>query len=293
MPASARGAVAALCVLLSAASALAGATQVGSVKWSESDPRFGGLSGLVVDDTGTRLYAVTDKGTLVEGMLTRGPDGNIERVDTVGIRPLLRFTGAVVEGFVSDAEGLHLLPDGNLLISFEGYHRVDRHSVDGAVNGRIPIPDFFETLQNNSSLEALAVDDAGRIYVVPERSGKLDRPFPVYRFDGTAWSTPFALRRDGDFLVVGMDFGPDGHLYLLERVLRGLFFATRVRRFEIEDGARVVSEETLVETMAGTHDNLEGISVWRDGAGKIRITMISDDNFRIFQRTEIVEYRLD
>lgn len=90
-----------------------------------------------------------------------------------------------------------------------------------------------------------------------------------------------------------MDFGPDGRLYLLERALRGLFFATRVRRFEIAEGARVVSEETLLETAAGTHDNLEGISVWRDGAGDIRITMISDDNFRFLQRTEIVEYRLD
>ena len=43
---------------------------------------------------------------------------------------------------------------------------------------------------------------------------------------------------------------------------------------------------------AGEHDNLEGIAVWRDRNGDIRITMISDDNYRAFQRTEFVEYRV-
>jgi hypothetical protein len=41
----------------------------------------------------------------------------------------------------------------------------------------------------------------------------------------------------------------------------------------------------------GTHDNLEGLDVWADAEG-LRATMISDDNFRFFQRTEIVDYRL-
>ena len=50
-------------------------------------------------------------------------------------------------------------------------------------------------------------------------------------------------------------------------------------------------EETLLETSLFTHDNLEGLSVWRDG-GTLVMTMISDDNFRGVQRTEIVEYLL-
>ena len=46
-----------------------------------------------------------------------------------------------------------------------------------------------------------------------------------------------------------------------------------------------------METRLRAHDNLEGISVWQDEQG-LRMTLISDDNFRAFQRTEIVEYRL-
>jgi hypothetical protein len=94
------------------------------------------------------------------------------------------------------------------------------------------------------------------------------------------------------FLPVGADFGPDGKLYILERHLNGIFgFQSRIRRFAIGETS-LVEEETLLASMTARHDNLEGISVWRDAEGAIRITMISDDNYRSFQRTEFVEYRI-
>lgn len=39
-------------------------------------------------------------------------------------------------------------------------------------------------------------------------------------------------------------------------------------------------------------DNLEGWSVWEDGDGRLRFTMISDDNNLDIQQTQIVEFRL-
>ena len=75
-----------------------------------------------------------------------------------------------------------------------------------------------------------------------------------------------ASRRDGDFLVVDADFGPDGKLYVLERDFGWLGFRTRVRRFALgPDG--LGDEVTLLETPFGELDNMEGISVWRDAAG--------------------------
>ena len=38
---------------------------------------------------------------------------------------------------------------------------------------------------------------------------------------------------------------------------------------------------------------MEGISVWRDDAGRTRVTLISDDNFFPLQQTMIAEYLLD
>ena len=63
------------------------------------------------------------------------------------------------------------------------------------------------------------------------------------------------------------------------------FQRARVRRMAL-DGTGI---ETLIET--ARHDNLEGLAVWQAADG-LRLTMISDDNFRWFQRTEIVEYRV-
>jgi hypothetical protein len=142
-------------------------------------------------------------------------------------------------------------------------------------------------MQINSSLEALAIGADGALYTIPERSGRANRPFPVYRFQNGRWDIPFTIPRRDAHLIAGADIGPDGLFYVLERDFTGIGFRTRVRRFAL-DG---MGEETLIDTGNATHDNLEGISVWDDGIG-LRITMISDDNFRFFQHTEIVEYRV-
>jgi hypothetical protein len=90
---------------------------------------------------------------------------------------------------------------------------------------------------------------------------------------------------------VDADFGPDGRFYLLERDLTLLGFRSRLRRWDITaEGPG--NEVTLFQTAAGTHDNLEGLSIWRDSTGGLRATMISDDNFLPLQRTELVEYAL-
>ena len=70
-----------------------------------------------------------------------------------------------------------------------------------------------------------------------------------------------------------------------------LGFAARLRSYAL--GAEALTDMRLeMQSPPGRHDNLEGLSVWRDAQGRIVATMVSDDNFIRFQRTEIVEYRL-
>ena len=152
---------------------------------------------------------------------------------------------------------------GRVYVSYEGFHRIRRYD---DINGRpvaIPSHPDFARLQGNSGLEAIAVDRDGTLYAIPERSGKLDRPFPVYRLRGGRWDKPFTIPREGNFLVSDATIGPEGDLYVLERDFSWLGFRTRVRRFAI-GATSLGNETTLLETSLNQLDNMEGISVWRD-----------------------------
>jgi hypothetical protein len=265
---------------------------VSAYHWQSDDPLFGGFSAIETGADGTAFTTISDKGAYTSGRILRDNLGQITGVTADPVRPLNGPDGLPLGKYRTDSEGLALLPDGQAYISFERDARVayyDRVSGAGIV---IPQPTAFRKMQRNSSLEALAVDAGGTLYTLPERSGDLSAPFPVYRFKNGVWDQPFAVPRRGSFLAVGADIGPDGRFYLLEREFHGLSgFSSRVRRFTIGPDA-LTQEETLLQTTPGQHDNLEGISVWRDASGSLRMTMISDDNRLFVQSTEIVEYRV-
>lgn len=267
------------------------ASYLGSYIWRNSTPAFGGFSGIHLADQGKTLTLISDRGHFATASVARR-DGVISEVTLDTIPPLLDPKGETASRFQSDAEGLAIRDDGRIFVSFEGIHRVWTYRDTTSEAAWLPRHNDFKSMQNNSSLEALAIGPDGVLYTMPERSGKLSRPFPVYRYKGGVWSKAFDLPRRGNFLTVGADFGPDGDFYLLERHFTGIFgFQSRVRRFQLHDD-KIVGEEILLTTSTGKHDNLEGLSIWRDGAGDLRLTMVSDDNFKPFQRTELVEYVL-
>ncbi|WP_212522698.1 esterase-like activity of phytase family protein [Actibacterium sp. MT2.3-13A] len=282
----------ALSTLTSATPPPGRAQLAGRLGWSMPGEAFGGLSGLELTADGAHFTALSDRGSIVTGTLLR-EGGEIAGVAGLRLVPLKGTEGGALKRFQSDAEGLAIRPDGRIYVSFENFHRVWTYRDAASEAAWLPRHPDFKVMQGNASLEALAIAPDGTLYTLPERSGRKDWPFPVYRYRNGTWTQPFFLPRRGDFLPVGADFGPDGRLYLLERDFRGLFgFRSRVRRFDVT--ARGLSgEQTLLTTHAGQHDNLEGLSVWRDADGAIRLTMVSDDNFNRLQRTEFVEYRLD
>lgn len=265
---------------------------VAAFRWVTDDSLLGGLSAIEVSPDGDHFFALTDRGAITEGTFARDAGGKITNVIAPPMRLLKGDGDAPLKPSRSDSEGLALAQDGTIFISFEGVARLLSYATIDARAENLPSPREFRAMQKNSSLEALAMDAQGRLYTLPERSGADDRPFPVYRFENGRWTQPFSIARIGEFLPVAADFGPDGRFYLLERNFLGLAgFSSRVRVFDLRPDAAV--EGTIVlETAAGVHDNLEGLSVWQDAAGNIRLTMVSDDNFQFYLRSEIVEYLL-
>ncbi len=256
---------------------------------SSNSPDFGGLSSLHIFANGKDFLATSDRGQFVRGVIER-KDRKIQAVRNISLTPIRNHKGLPLQPRNADAEGLAIGPDGRIYVSFEGFHRVATYRTTHSPSLLLPRHKDFQGMQNNSSLEALAIDQRGRLYTLPERSGNLNRPFPVYRFNGRKWDQRLSIPRRGKYLAVGADFGPDGRFYLLERHYQKLIgFSTRIRRFRLTDKG-FDHEETLLKTPVGRHDNLEGISVWQDDQGDIRVTLIADDNFNFFQSNELVEY---
>ena len=262
---------------------------VQSYAWDHPSPNFGGFSALELDVHGRRFVALSDRATLWRGALLRDAAGLITGVRTTGPVGLHDSKGKALGRFAGDSEGLAQAPDGSLFISFEGLARVAHYPADAGPATRLPRPKAFEKLGPNKALEALAMGPDGALYTLAEGA---QGQAPVWRYRAGVWTQPFAIPIDPSWSPVAADFGPDGRFYLLERDFRGLFgFASRLRVFNLH-GDKIGKGTVLLQTPAGRHDNLEGLSVWRDATGAMRLTMISDDNFSLFQRTEIVEYRL-
>lgn len=268
---------------------------LGTFVWEREESFFGGLSGLEIAANGIDFLAIGDSAQLLRGTFERA-EGRITDARIPWIGALKGSGGAPLfqtgNKQTTDSEGLAGGPDGPFYVSFEQSPRVWRYdSLDGPA---IPLP-YYENLthwRGNRSFEALAVDQDGTLYTIPEgRRSRLKR-FPVYRFDGAVWDRPFWVPARDWFYPVGADFGPDGRLYLLERRHHGfLRFSSRVRSFLIS-GDEMLDEQEVLRTQPGQFDNLEGIALWTDNAGATRITLISDDNYLALQETQIVEFRL-
>lgn len=281
----------AILALDSSAAPLPAINFISTYIWHSDDPVHGGFSGLELSEDGMSFLALSDRAGWTHGQIERNADGRIVALRAVPVKRLLERNGRGMRHPRSDSEGLAVAPDGRVFMSFEG-KGIARIMVfpDLAKPGHdIPKAPQFASLRDNAALEAVAVDAKGTLYTVPERP-RGNVPLPIFRYSAGKWDHSLTLPRTKSFDPVGADFGPDGRFYLLERGFHGILgFSSRVRSFAATADA-FTDERLELQTAATTHDNLEGISVWRDAKGDIRMTMISDDNFFWAQRTEIVEY---
>lgn len=271
----------------------AGLRATGAFVLTSDDPRFGGLSGLAVDPDGSGVVFVSDRGLLVKARLTReagAPTGLVAAEAALLPGP----DGAPRPWGAEDAEALTRLPDGALAVGFEGPSRIWRLPTDDARAVEVQAPPAFAQMQRNSGVEALASGPDGALYAIPERSGALERPFPVHRrAPSGAWSVG-ALPRLPPFLVTDAAIDPEGRtLYVLERDFSLLSggFSWRIRAADLADWPALAPRTLL--TVEGGVDNMEGLSVWRDPDGATRLLLVADDNFQPLQRTLFLELALD
>ncbi len=170
-----------------------------------------------------------------------------------------------------------------------------------AARGRpIPVPPDFKTFVNNKSLECLAAapkgsSHAGQLIVITERSLDAAGNHRAFLLHGKQFGR-FSVKRSGNFDVSDCAILPPNDLLLLERSYSPLAgVAMRIRRIPlgaIKPGVLVDGTPLIVADLAYQIDNMEGIGVSRDAYGDTILTLVSDDNFSVLQRTLLLQFRL-
>jgi hypothetical protein len=268
----------------------------GGLDLHSSDRRFGGLSGLDISPDGTRLIAVTDRGTWFTGHLTYSKDGQLNGVTDTRMRPVIGVDGAPLTGrAATDSESIARLIDGSLIVGFEQRHRLNRFTAPGAPAQPFGTPPALGASPRNGGAEAITRLWGNELLVLSERLEATPGVAAGWVGTDRKWRA-VGLRKTGLFHPVGAATRDDGAVFLLERrftTLGGIAARiTMVPAGKIAPGGVFQGTELAELSAPLVADNFEGIAVRRGKSGESLIYVISDDNFHSLQRTLLLMFSL-
>jgi hypothetical protein len=264
---------------------------------------FGGLSGLRLDPKGERFIAISDKGTWFTGRIVYRGDTMTGLAD-VEAAPMLGADGRplAARGWF-DTESIAL--DGPLVyIGIERVNQIVRFDFGRggtrSLAQTVPTPPGIGKLPNNKGLESLVVVPkglplAGTLIAISERGLDPGGNLVAFLIGGP---TPgqFGIRRSKDFDISDAVVLGSGDLLILERkfsLLSGM--VVRIRRLPLKSvapGATIDGPSIFEADLGYEIDNLEGIDAHIDADGSTVLTMVSDDNFSMIQRTLLLQFTL-
>jgi len=266
--------------------------QVGFLNIDRNEKNYGGFSGLVIQDEGSEALILTDKSFFFVLKLQRNDDDNLMGYSLIRKGRILSSKGEHLNGRNTDSESIVIGENNNYYISFESNHRIMMHAEVEGKGVFIPKHPMFRKLSVNKGIEALAIDNEDRLVAIPEKPPLGISDIPIFRLQNNKWEIIKYLKIMDDFLVTDAEFLPDGLLLILERKFSWTQgFKTRFRLISLNnfDNRKPI---TVFTSTANQFDNLEGMALWKDKKGAIRILTVSDDNFHPLQQSEIREFFL-
>ena len=264
---------------------------------------FGGLSAIRLDPKGERFLALSDKGSWFTGRIVYSGREMTGLAD-VEAAPILGPDGRPVatRGWY-DTESIAL--EGSMVyVGIERVNQVLRFDFSkGFTRSRgevVPLPPAARKLPYNKGLEALVMVPKGQplggtLIAISERGLDAQGNLIAFLIGGP---TPgqFAVRRSNNFDVSDAVLLRSGDLLVLERkfsLLTGI--GIRIRRIPLKSVApgAVVDGPAIFEADLGQEiDNMEGIDAHVTEDGDTVLTMVSDDNFSLLQRTLLLQFKL-
>jgi len=246
--------------------------------------RFHSLSDLKL--AGDDLVMVSDAGDLFRARLSLDRRGRPSGLAGARMHPLTAADGRPFPTKTDgDAEGLAVTPDGELLVAFEGRHRIWRYgplAAPAAVPTPVSTPPI--TAPGNVGLEALAMAPGG--WRAAGEGGGIWDCTPAAC--AVVVAAPAAPIPESEWRDTGLDRDPGGDgWFLVQRLYRApVDMRARIRRM---DAAGALGPVLVELTLPSTTDNFEGIAaVARPDA--TRLYILSDDNDNRKQRTLLLAF---
>jgi hypothetical protein len=256
----------------------------GLVLTSADTSRLHGLSDLVVQPDG-RFTSISDEGDLVTGRITLDAQGRLSGVADMALTPLIDTDGRPLSGRKAegDSEGLAIWPNGDRMVSFEARNDILLYPLAGGPPRKVPRPE--SDFPFNDGMEALAPDPASGpdAYLV----GREDtRQTWTCRLAGGCVAR-FVVPQHGPGKLVSARPMPGGGWVFLLRDFQPL--AGNTIWIVITDAAgREIDVHEIKRPM--TVDNIEGVAPVSLKGGKVRLYLISDDNFSAGQKTLLLAF---
>ena len=264
---------------------------------------FGGLSGLRLDAKGERFISFSDKGSWFTGRIVY-QGSEMTGLADVEAAPMMGADGKPItaRGWF-DSESIAL--DGSFVyIGLERVNQVLRFDFSKgftrAPGEVVPMPPAVRKLPFNKGLEALVfvpkgLPLEGTLIAMSEHGLDANGNLIAFLVGGP---TPgqFSVRRTNDYDISDATLLPSGELLVLERkfsLLSGV--GIRIRRIALKSLApgAVVDGPSIFDADLGQEiDNMEGIDSYVTPEGDTVLTLVSDDNFSLIQRTLLLQFTL-
>lgn len=271
---------------------------VAALRLTSKDVRFGGWSALEVKANGD-FRLLSDRAFVLHGRLEQDSNGAIERIEDARIGVLRDYDGEAALRKRGDSEGLARLKNGRHVVSFELEPRLQFYDFDllgeSALPADAPILAQVEKLSTNAELEALTVLPDGSILTGSERGFGGGDEAVLWRVppDAKPGDTPIepltTIRLPENFSLTELAAAPDGSIYALFRSYLPILGARaqiwRYRLIEENGQTRAKGEKIAALQTPFPVDNYEGMAIVTAPDGGQRLYVISDDNYRVEQKT--------
>ncbi|RXH00378.1 esterase-like activity of phytase family protein [Bradyrhizobium vignae] len=266
---------------------------------------FGGLSGIrFLDGKGERFVAISDQGGWFTGTI-RYSGREMVGLTEVEAAPLLGAEGRPITEKHLWWDSESIARDGNLVyVGLERVNQILRYDfAKGGTRARgevIAVPPALRKLPSNKGIEALVFIPkgqplAGTLIAFSERGLDADGNLVAFLIGGP---TPgqFSVRRTEKYDISDAVLLPSGELLILERKFSWFTgINIRIRAIPLKGiapGALVDGPALFAADLGHEIDNMEGIDAHVTPDGETVLTLVSDDNFSMLQRTLLLQFTL-